>query len=104
MQNYEKLDFIGSGIKRKHPIPFYDYIGVYLKRMRRVEKYSTSQNMLGKIRYSFNKILLRNISVKTGIQVPPNTFKGGLTIYHWGSIIVNETVRGGGILSLCNQM
>ena len=38
---------------------------------------------------------LRRISYKTDFQIPPFTCGKGLTIYHWGSIIINSRVRIG---------
>ena len=35
------------------------------------------------------------LSVKSGIQIPPNTFGKGLYIPHHGTIVVNETARFG---------
>ena len=38
---------------------------------------------------------LRRLSRITGFQIPPNTVGPGLTIWHWGPIIVNPKVRIG---------
>jgi serine O-acetyltransferase len=38
---------------------------------------------------------LKLISFKTGIQIPPNTVGPGLTIFHYGDIIVNPYARVG---------
>lgn len=38
---------------------------------------------------------LRNLSFKLGYQIPPNVFDKGLTIFHWGSIIVNSNCKIG---------
>lgn len=38
---------------------------------------------------------LKLISFKTGIQIPPNTIGAGLTIFHYGTIIVNPYAKIG---------
>lgn len=38
---------------------------------------------------------LRKYSYKTGIQIPPNVCGPGLTIWHWGTIIINQAARIG---------
>ena len=63
--------------------------------MRAVE-FHKGKNGYHKIAYVFSKFFLQQISVKTGIQIPAGTFGAGLTLYHWGSIVVNDTVSGGG--------
>ena len=38
---------------------------------------------------------LRRISYKTGFQIPPNTCGKGITIWHWGPIIINGAAQIG---------
>lgn len=94
-----ECDRIANGFKRKIPIPFWDYNWIYLKRMRAVE-FHEGKNGYHKIAYIFSKFLLQQISVKTGIQIPAGTFGTGLTLYHWGSIVVNDTVIGGAFVTI----
>ena len=63
--------------------------------MRKIEYLSNKKGLIFKIRLGVCKFRFRQYSVKTGISIPPFTFKGGLTLYHYGSIVVNENVRGG---------
>lgn len=44
---------------------------------------------------AYHCLRLRHYSYKTGFQIPPNTCGAGLTIWHWGAIVVNEKVRIG---------
>lgn len=43
----------------------------------------------------FYRFWLYRLSVKTGIQIPPNTFGRGLYLPYHGTIVVNETARFG---------
>lgn len=43
---------------------------------------------------------LRQISYKTGIQIPPNTCGPGLQIWHYGYIIINEATKIGKNLTI----
>ena len=38
---------------------------------------------------------LRRLSYKTGFQIPPNTCGKGLTIWHWGAIVINPKTHIG---------
>lgn len=38
---------------------------------------------------------LRKLSRITGFQIPPRTIESGLTIWHWGPIIVNPAAKIG---------
>lgn len=73
-----------------NPINEQKYIWLYIKSLRYVEYY---QNNSGGI---FNKWLLlwwlrklRKYSHITSFQIPPNVCGKGLTIWHWGPIIIN---------------
>jgi serine O-acetyltransferase len=87
-----------------NPISDQRYIWKYIKTLRYTEYY------LNKTQLNKNKSLiklfhvalllfylfrLRKIAYKTGFQIPPNTVGKGLTIWHWGSIIVNPNVTMG---------
>lgn len=93
-----KKDQIANGINRKIPILFYDYNWIYLRLMRKYEYLDEKKGILARLQKVLIKFKLRQYSVKTGISIPPHTFQGGLTLYHWGSVIVNESVRGGSTL------
>lgn len=45
--------------------------------------------------YLYNLRKLRALSRVTGFQIPPNTIGQGLTIWHWGPLIVNGNSRIG---------
>ena len=42
-----------------------------------------------------DKFYWHRLSVKTGITIYPNTFEEGLTIWHYGCIVCNGSVKGG---------
>ena len=67
--------------------------GLYYQRvMRDVEfLYGTKLKFLGRIRHAYLKLL----SIVTGISVPPGVFGRGLSLPHYGSVVVNDKVRAG---------
>lgn len=79
-----------------NPIDDQYYIWKYIYVLRHVEYYTNNNrkgiNILLKIFYLWR---LRKLSYKTGLQIPPNTCDKGITIWHWGSIILNGNVRIG---------
>lgn len=65
----------------------------YLRTLRKYE-YAINTKIASPIRLYY-RYKLYHLSVKTGIQIPPNTFGKGLYIQHHGTIVVNEIVRFG---------
>lgn len=77
------------------PISNQKYIWKYIKTLRYVELYTNRNKswelpLLIYYRYRLNKL-----SYKTGFQIPPNVIERGITIWHWGTIIINQDTRIG---------
>jgi len=72
------------------------YIWEYIVALRHVE---WCLNTKGLWRHKFMRLYwlrkLRRIGYKTGFQIPPNVCGKGLTIWHWGPIIINQNVQIG---------
>lgn len=94
-KEFLEADKLSNHIKRKYPIPFFDYMWIYLRIMRSLEFLENCYPANKKILKAIQKFRLRQYSVKLGVSIPPNTFGKGLTLWHWGSIVVNPTVDGG---------
>ena len=71
-------------------------IAKYIRFLRMEEYYfNVNKGFLGTLMYLYyfrKKNILGN---RIGLKIPKNCFGEGLTIYHHGSIIVNETARIG---------
>lgn len=68
----------------------------YLHFLRKEEYYFNSrQDTLGKILYLYYFRKKNQLGNKLGFKIPKNCFGPGLTIYHHGNIIINETARIG---------
>lgn len=76
-------------------VPF--YILEFQKRLRLVEYYKNckQQSIIGKVCYNYHKIRLRKQALKLGFSIPENTFGPGLSIAHYGTIIVNTNAKIG---------
>lgn len=83
--------FLGT-IVFSTPISDQRYIWKYIYALRHVEFY---KNIGSHIRLAFWLSRLRKYSYKLSFQIPPNVFGPGLTIWHWGTIIINEETRIG---------
>lgn len=69
---------------------------LYLKYMRKIEYLTNCKHSkLSKLLLLWYRYKLKNLSVLTGISIPPNTFGKGLYIPHYGSIVVNGNSRFG---------
>ena len=83
---------------RLYSTPLSDQILIwrFIKTLRRVELYKNiTPSFLYLILYLVNLHRLRALSRKTGIQINPNSVGKGLTIWHWGAIVINGKARLG---------
>jgi len=75
---------------------FPDYINRFLHLLRKTEYYKNcSKNILDKILFLFYLKKFKDISIKLGFSIPLNVFGSGLSIPHYGTIIVNANARIG---------
>lgn len=77
------------------PIADQWYIWRYIRTMRYCEYHKNKKGLIHKIILRWYLYKLRRFSRITGFQIPPNTVGKGLTIWHWGPIIVNPIVKIG---------
>lgn len=95
--NYNAL----LGVKRwyhqlsSNPISDQWYIWKYIKTLRYCEYHINKNKLINKIILRWYLHRLRKYSRITGFQIPPNTIGPGVTIWHWGPIIINPAVRIG---------
>lgn len=82
---------------------FKDQIWEFLVVLRKVEYIKNVElnsprwlvKKLGQFKYVYYLHRFRSISIKCGFSIPPNTFGPGLSIAHYGTIIVNPNTRVG---------
>lgn len=67
----------------------------YIRTMRHLEYHTNNHGFLHRLAQLWYAHRLRRLSYKTGFQIPPNTCGRGLTIWHWGPIIINPAARLG---------
>ena len=66
-----------------------------LRCLRRYEYVVNCKPTLFIVRKQLLRLILSQLSVKSGIQIPINTFGKGLYLPYHGTIVVNETARFG---------
>lgn len=71
------------------------FIWKYIEAMRHVEFHTNNKGLSHFLLRLIWLARLRRYSIKTGFQIPPSTVEKGLTIWHWGAIIVNPAARIG---------
>ena len=97
-KNYRKSGFLQKLRQYLFPSPISDqtYIWKYIKTMRVCEYVMYHQNtILCKIKKVYYSRQLLKYAYKTGFQIPPCVFGKGLTIWHWGMIIINSDTKIG---------
>ena len=78
-----------------NPISDQWYIWKYIKTLRMCEYHINNSGLQHKLLRLWYLHRLRKLSRITGFQIPPNTMGPGLTIWHWGPIIINPKARIG---------
>lgn len=80
----------------RHPRPFVDHIWKYEILLRKAEYYTnTSHSRIGRIISLFFKTRLHLLGERLGITIYVNSFGPGLSIAHYGCIVVNGNARIG---------
>ena len=76
----------------------------FLKQLRRVELCYNSNKLIFKLLLPFFYYLYRRISIRTGISIPKNVCDKGLSIPHFGSIVVNANCKIGANCRIQNNV
>ncbi len=76
----------------------------YVKAMRRLEYYYNQKGIFNKMMALLAYLRYYSISLKTGISIPKNTCEKGLTLYHFGSIVVNAACHIGENCCIMNNV
>ena len=92
LKEYLYEDRIQLNKMRKTPRLLGDEVWVFQILLRKEEFHLNNNN---KIRSLFYKIRRHSLGVKLGFTIPPNVFGPGLSIAHYGTIIVNKSSRIG---------
>ena len=88
---YLEMDEKSLGIKKSLQTYLFDDIWKYQKTLRKLEyTLNCSKSVLGKINSIFLKISLMRKGRKLGFSIPINVFGPGLSIVHYGTIVVNS--------------
>ena len=77
------------------PIADQWYIWRYIKTLRFCEYHKNGKGFFHKVILRWYLYKLRKYSRITGFQIPTNTVDAGITIWHWGTIIINPKVKIG---------
>ncbi|PKQ44067.1 serine O-acetyltransferase [Confluentibacter flavum] len=73
-----------------------NYIWVFQKRLRKLEYLKNCRNdLIGKITYVILKVRFRKLGIRLGFSIPENIFGPGLSIAHYGTIVVNSKTKVG---------
>ena len=91
-----RADLHAHGVRKWRP----DYIFrrpelYYQRHLRLVEYLSSSPSLILRLVRIPVRFRLQRLSVRTGLSIPPGVFDRGLSIAHYGSIVVNSRARVG---------
>ncbi|GGH32361.1 serine acetyltransferase [Sphingobacterium alkalisoli] len=75
---------------------FPNVIYIFQRKLRKVEYYKNTQtNIFRKMIYLYFYRDYRNYQLKLGFSIPPNTCGPGLSIAHYGTIVINGNAKIG---------
>lgn len=94
----------GDGIFRPLIDALFPSSGAYIRLMRQVEYHMKSKGWIHNSMTIYLKWKLGRFSVATGISIPPGTCDCGLTLYHHGSIVINQATRIGRNCCIMNNV
>lgn len=96
-REYIKQDQLALGRRRDaRPRIFGDEIWKFEILLRKVEyDLNCRHGAVGRLIGKWHKIRFHRLSVRLGFTIPPNVFGPGLSIPHYGTIVVHGNVRAG---------
>jgi serine O-acetyltransferase len=93
LREYMEADRIALGHERRLPTLLLDNIWRYERSLRRLEyKLNTRANVVS---LTLARLRYRRLGRQLGFSIPPNVFGPGLSIAHYGTIVVNGGARVG---------
>ncbi len=81
-----------------------DYRNDFIRVLRRTEYHKNSKGWYHKMVALYSEWRLRRLSYINGITIPTGVFDKGLTLYHYGSIVVNSACRIGRNCCIMNNV
>lgn len=96
-REYIRQDQLALGRKQDaRPRLFGDEIWKFEILLRKVEyDLNCRRGVMGKLIGKWHKMRFHRLSVRLGFTIPPNVFGPGLSIPHYGTIVVHGNVRAG---------
>ena len=92
---YLECDKNALGFPRKKPRLFRDEIWRFEILLRKYEYYSNVSTFINRIILPFYKFRYHKLAIKLGFSIPINVFGKGLSIAHYGAIVVNSNCKIG---------
>lgn len=87
LKYYMECNRKALGIKRKRPRLYTDEVWKFQRSLRRLEYFHNSGSFMILFKI-IEKIRFHKLSVKLGFSIPINVFGPGLSIVHYGTIVV----------------
>jgi serine O-acetyltransferase len=94
-RDYKKFREIEGGDRNLRFLFFPEPTSQFLKQLRKVEWHNNASGIYHKILYLISYYRYRKISLKTGISIPKNVCDLGLSLPHYGSIVVSPYAKIG---------
>lgn len=95
LQFYLQADKFSLNKTKKKPNIFSDEIWKFQICLRKYEYFCNSTGFINRIMKIFYKLKFHRLGLKLGFSIPINVFEPGLSIAHYGNIVVNKNCKIG---------
>lgn len=96
LRQFLNADMVAHGVRRWSPDLRYRNPQLHYQRiLRMVEFLQRQPGPIWRVLRVYFRFRLHKVSVATGLSIPPGVFGPGLSIAHYGSIVVNSQARVG---------
>lgn len=100
---FQKADLQANGLSKWRWFLRFSRPQVHFLRLLRRAEYWSTRHGASRIIYMVSRFLLARRSQQLGISIPPGVFGPGLSLPHYGTIVVNDKARFGSYCRLhCN--
>lgn len=93
LANSKSLKQSGAGYIKE--IFFPDLIWVFIKKLRKTEYHKNQGGVIHKLLFIVSYYRFRKLSYRLGFSIPLNVFGPGVSIPHYGTIVINANTRIG---------
>lgn len=105
LKEYLRSDYLASYLDHEKPHLFGDEVMKYLINLRKLEYWiNCGKGSVGKFWQYYHQMIHKRRNLRLHFAVYPNTCKKGLSLAHYGNILIHEDVSIGENCRICQEV